>query len=154
MDILALGAVAKALVVPGETEDIIDAEGGGPQDIRLQGHPITVPGNHLEHGLDAHEFEMDTGGQGGHAGHGGLVVRDIHRIHMVFDHHPFFLHLFGHGTPGRTAFRGDAQMSGLENLFQCAFRIQLTHIFTSSLVTVLGPPARSVDQSLMGATCS
>ena len=72
---------------------------------------------------------------------------------MIFNHFGLFFDLFRVASPGGAAFRGDGEMACIENFPQFAWSIGI-HICTSSLTTFLGPPARSVDQSLMGESFS
>jgi len=73
-------------VVAGEAEEIMDPEGGGPQDVALQGDAIPVPGGHLQDGLQTQELDADAADQRAHAAHRGLIVGDVDGVHIVLDH--------------------------------------------------------------------
>jgi len=85
-DILALGVIAELLVIPGEAENIMDIEGGSSQDIALQGNSVSIPGDHLENRLQAHQFEPNTGCQTAQTGYRGLIVGNVDGIHIMLDH--------------------------------------------------------------------
>ena len=55
-DVRRLGWSPKLLVVAGEAEDVVDAEGGRAQDIALEGDAVPVPGGHLQDRLEPHEL--------------------------------------------------------------------------------------------------
>ena len=95
------------LVVAGEAEEIINPEGGGPQDVALQGDAIPVPGSHLQDGLQPHEFHADDAGQAAQAAHRGLVVGDVDGVNMVLDELPLVLDHLTVGTARRPHFAGD-----------------------------------------------
>ena len=109
-------------MITGEAEDIVDIKTCGPEDVALYGDAVTVPGDHLEHGFDTDLFKMNAGGKGTHAGHGSLVVRDVHGVHVVSDQ--FALGNNGHGiaSPWRAALAGYGHMAQLQYLFKSAWR--------------------------------
>ena len=97
---------------------------------------------------------MDTCGKGAHAGHGGLIVGDVYGIHMVFNQFALGGHGFGVTAPGGggAALRCNGNMSQSEYLFQLAWCVHI-HTCTSSLATVLGPPARFLSGGNTFAEC-
>ena len=153
MNVLSLGAVAETLVISGQAEDVEDIEGGRAQDVALEGDPVPIPGHHLQNRLQPHQFQADAGGQTAQAGHGGLVVRHVDGVHMVFDHFGLAGDHFRIAAAGGPNLGGDGHLSGSQYLFQFAGCLD-RHSFKSSRTTFRGPPARSVDQSLIGVIFS
>ncbi|VBB44086.1 hypothetical protein TRIP_B330260 [uncultured Desulfatiglans sp.] len=156
-DVLARRAVPEGLVVARQAEHIEDVEGGGPQDVALEGDPVAVPHDHLQDGLEAHELDVDAGCQAAQPRDRCLVVGDVDGVDMILDHLGLPGDRLGIAPARGAAFGCDGEMPGCQDLFQLAGCLQgshSAHSLTSSLTTVLGPPARSVDQSLMGARIS
>ena len=117
MDVLSRGAVAETLVIAGQAENVVDIEGSRAQDIALEGDPVPIPGHHLQHRLQPHQFQADAGGQTAQAGHGGLVVRHVDGVHMIFDQFGLAGDHFGVAAAGGPDLRGDGQLSGSQYLF-------------------------------------
>ena len=135
------------LVVAGEAENVIDAEGGGPQDIALEGDAVPVPGHHLETRLQPHELEADAAGQATDPADRRLVVRDVDGIDVILDQVALVLDHGAIGAPGRTDLGSDRKVARGDHLLQFAGSSH-THIRKSSLTIVRGPPSREVLQSL------
>ena len=146
-DVGAVGVVAEVLVVAGEAEDVVDPEGGGPQDVALQGDAVAVPGHHLQDRLQAHELDADARGQAAHAAHRGLVVGDVDGVHVVLDQVGLVVDHRAVGAPGRTHLRGDGEVARGHHFLEFAGSSR-AHMRKSSLTILRGPPSREVVQSL------
>ena len=81
--------IPKFLMIPRETEHIVDPQGSCPQDVTLNRYPVTIPTDHLEDGVKSHLLEDDTRRKGTHPHHRGLIVRHIDRIHHPLEQSPF-----------------------------------------------------------------
>ena len=103
-DVDSLGVIAKVLMVPSETEDIMNAERSGSKDITLDADAVSVSGNHLQYGLQPHLLDADASGQTTQAHHRGLVVGDVYGIHVILDEVRLLLHHLTIGATGRTTF--------------------------------------------------
>ena len=82
-DTHGLRLISETLVIPGQAEDVSDAQSRSAQDVGLKGDPVSVPHHHLQHRVKPCGLQEAARGQAGHAHDGGLVVRDIDRIHRV-----------------------------------------------------------------------
>jgi hypothetical protein len=89
-DILGLGIIAETLVITGQTENIVNSKRCSPENITLQGYPVTISYHHLEHRVDPLLLQVYTGRQAAQPGNRGLIVGDIDRIHMIPDQISFF----------------------------------------------------------------
>ena len=74
---LGLGMVAQLGVVAGEAEQVLNAQGGGAQQVRLQGDAVTVAAGHLEDGGEAGVLQDLAGGHGAQTHDGGLVIGHV-----------------------------------------------------------------------------
>ena len=71
-----------------------------PQDVALEGDAVPVPRDHLQYRLHPQGLEADAGRKRAHPADGGLVVRDVDGVDMVFDQGGFFADRFGIASPG------------------------------------------------------
>jgi hypothetical protein len=110
-DILALGIIAKLLVIAGQTQDVMDVKGCGAQNVALQSNSVSVSGNHLQGRFQAHEFEVDAGCQAAKARDRGLIVGYVDGIYMVLDHFCLFGDSLSIAATRGTALRCDGQMT-------------------------------------------
>ena len=110
--------VTESLMVPCQAEHVIYAECAGSQKVALQADAVSIPGGHLQHRLEAQLLYANTGSKAGHTHYRCLVVGDVYDIHIRADQPGFFVYYGSFSAAGGTAFRGDPEMSGCENLFQ------------------------------------
>ena len=75
--------VAKRLMVTGEAEDILYAQGVGAKDVALDGDAISIPAGHLNHWLQSILAQNSSCGNAGKPDYGCLVVGDIRRINVA-----------------------------------------------------------------------
>jgi hypothetical protein len=101
-DILSLGTIAELLVISGKTKNIIEIEGGSSQDIALEGNSVSIPGDHLENRLKAHQLETNTGCQAAKACYRSLIVGYIDGVHIILYHFCLFGDYFSFAAAGGT----------------------------------------------------
>jgi len=92
--------VAEAGMIPGEQQQIFDAEGGRSEQVGLQRHAVAVPAGHLQDGLNAALMEQRRHHQRRHAHIGPLIIRHIDGNHFRREtgrgcKHPIEIHPFG-----------------------------------------------------------
>ena len=75
---LGTGMVAHLGVVAGQAQDVLDAQGGGAQQVGLQGQTVAVAAGGLVDGGQTGLLHQGAGGQSGGAHDAGLVVGDVH----------------------------------------------------------------------------
>ena len=88
--VLCFRIIAKALMVAGQAEDVVDPQCRRAQDVALNGDPVAVAAYHLPDGIKSHFLENQAGGEGAHPHDGGLIVGDVYGIHHAFEQLPFF----------------------------------------------------------------
>jgi hypothetical protein len=111
-DPFRLGLITKGLMVPAQAEDIANPQGRGPQEVRLQGDPIPVPGDHLQHRVQPGLAKQGAGRQTAEAHHPGLVIGDVDAVRVSFKQFPLFKDGLGVGAFGRSALGGYGEMVG------------------------------------------
>jgi hypothetical protein len=97
--------IAQLYVIARKTEDILDAEGTGAQQVRLQGDAVPVAARHLKYRLDALTLQIDRRGEGTEFHDRALVIGDIDSMDVSRDLFRL-LKEFGEHALSYTAFHG------------------------------------------------
>ena len=126
---------------------------GGTQNVALQSDPVPVSYDHLQNRLQTHQLEANASRQAAHPRHRCLIVGNVDGIYVILDHFGLFGDHIRVAAARRAAFRCDGQLPACQDLFKFAWGFRI-HIWTSSLTTFRGPPARSEDQSFIEASFS
>ena len=76
--------------ITGETQQVVDAEGMGAEQLRLQGKPVAVTAGELQHRFKAPIQQQPAHRHAAHAHHRPTAIGDVDRMHASSQ-------LFGHG---------------------------------------------------------
>ena len=76
-----IGLIASPHGITGETEQIVNAKGMGPQQIRLQRQAVAIPTRQLQHRFKAPIQQQTTNRQAAHAHHRTTAVGDVDPMH-------------------------------------------------------------------------
>jgi hypothetical protein len=76
--------VTEGLMVAGEAQQVADAKSIGPQQVTLDGDPVSVTAGHLDVGFQAQLHEDDRHRDRRHADHSRLIVGDVDRLDDAF----------------------------------------------------------------------
>ncbi len=80
-DARAGGVVADARRVPGERQDVADAQGVGAQELGFEGHQVAIAGRGVDDALDGDVvLDAEGDGHGAHADPGHRRVADVHHV--------------------------------------------------------------------------
>ena len=101
--------VTKALMVAGETDEVIDAQRGSAEDIALDGDPVSVPADHLHNRIKTHLLQYEGRGKTAHPHDTCLIIGDIDGVDIPFQKSAFFPYYFRISAPWRTALTGDGE---------------------------------------------
>ena len=77
--------IAELLVVAGQTEEVLQPQGGSRQHVGLHRDPVAVAAGHLDDRLHALSLGQQARADGRHAHNGGLAVGDVDRIHLALE---------------------------------------------------------------------
>jgi len=149
--------VTEALMVAGETQDVVDIERSCPEDVTLHANAIAIASDHLQHRFQPHLLDANTRRQAAQTDHGRLVVRDIDGVHDRAHDAGFLLDYFPIGAARGAAFRGHGEVARLKDLLEPARGVRsivVAHSCETSFTILRGPPSRLGDQSLGSTGCS
>jgi hypothetical protein len=85
VNIFGINLIPEALMIPCQTEQVLNAQGGRTKDIALHGDAVSVPRNHLHYRLQPHPNEEGTCGNAGHPHNGRLIIRDVNGINVSLE---------------------------------------------------------------------
>ena len=78
-----LGLIAGAHRITGETEDVANAEGMGPEEIRLQANAVSVTAGLLPDRLHPGIEQQPADRQAAHAHHRTAAIGHVHGVHPI-----------------------------------------------------------------------
>ena len=109
-DSLGIGVVAYGRRISCEGENVMDSQGVGAQQFRLQADDISVPAGEVENGFHLIAALDDGGkGNGAHAHFSHRAVRNVYGVHIGGDFDYLRFCDRGRGTFGRVQFRSDGK---------------------------------------------
>src|SRR4030043_1418706 len=79
-----MGMISQCWMISGEGQHIPDTQNPGPQQIRLERQPVSIPAGHLEDWINALIFQEMTYCHGAQSQDRTLQVGDIDSIHPIF----------------------------------------------------------------------
>jgi hypothetical protein len=100
-------------VIAGKTEDVPNAEGRGPKNVRLKSNTVAVACDHLEHRVKPFRLEQGTGSQTAKADDAGLVIGNVYTIHIIFEDLSLALYHLGICSLWRAALCSNGKISTL-----------------------------------------
>ena len=106
---LGIRLIASPHRIAREAQHIANAQGVGPQQLRLQGNPVAVAAGELQHGFNAEIQQQPAHRQAAHAHHGPAAIGDIHRIHQRRQQGGGLQGAAGVGAAGRGYLRSDRE---------------------------------------------
>ena len=109
--------VAKALMVAGETDEVIDTQCGSAENVALDSDAVPVPTDHLHDRIKTHLFQYKGRGKTAHPHDACLIIGDVDGVDIPFQKGAFFSYNLRISATWRTTLAGYSESTACENFF-------------------------------------